>query len=81
DKPDVLATAYAPAAPDYSRQSPFDSILTDKSANDGRFVPQIGARDHAWAASILPPTVFSAAEQQCLASGIYFEARGESVKG
>lgn len=81
NKPDVLATAYAPAAPDYSRQSPFDSILTDKSANDGRFVPQIGARDHAWAASILPPAVFSAAEQQCLASGIYFEARGESVKG
>ena len=81
NKPDVLATAYAPAAPDYSRQSPFDSILADKGTNDGRFVPQIGARDHAWAASVLPPTVFSAAEQQCLATGIYFEARGESVKG
>ncbi|EJL51549.1 cell wall hydrolyses involved in spore germination [Rhizobium sp. CF122] len=79
-KADVLATAYAPAAPDYSRQSPFDSILTDK-ADDGRFVPQIGPRDHAWAASILAPSVFSAAEQQCLASGIYFEARGETVKG
>lgn len=80
DKADVLATAYSPAAPDYARQSPFDSILTD-SANDGRFVPQIGAKDHAWAASILPASVFSAGEQQCLASGIYFEARGESVKG
>ena len=79
-KADVLATAYAPSAPDYSRQSPFDSILTDK-ADDGRFVPQIGPRDHAWAASILAPSVFSAAEQQCLASGIYFEARGETVKG
>jgi spore germination cell wall hydrolase CwlJ-like protein len=78
-KADVLATAYAPAAPDYSRQSPFDSILKDKDA--GRFVPQIGPRDHAWAASVLPPSVFSAREQQCLASGIYFEARGESVKG
>jgi len=79
NKADVLATAYAPAAPDYSRQSPFDSILTDK--DEGRFVPQIGPKDHAWAASILPPSVFSASEQQCLASGIYFEARGESVKG
>ncbi|WP_454848373.1 cell wall hydrolase [Rhizobium binxianense] len=78
-KADVLATAYAPAAPDYSRQSPFDSILKDQDA--GRFVPQIGPRDHAWAASVLPPSVFSAREQQCLASGIYFEARGELVKG
>lgn len=80
DKADILATAYAPPAPDYSRQSPFDSILTDK-ADDGRFVPQIGPRDHAWAASVLSPSAFSAAEQQCLASGIYFEARGETVKG
>ncbi|MBX4907998.1 MULTISPECIES: cell wall hydrolase [Rhizobium] len=79
NKADVLATAYAPAAPDYARQSPFDSILTEPDS--GRFVPQIGPGDHAWAASVLPPSVFSAREQQCLASGIYFEARGESVKG
>lgn len=80
DKADILATAYAPSKPDFSRQSPFDAILTDRK-NDGRFVPEIGPGDHAWAATPLPPTVFSAAEQQCLASGIYFEARGESVKG
>ena len=79
NKADVLATAYAPPAPDYSRQSPFDSILTEKDS--GRFVPEIGPRDHAWAASVLAPSVFSAREQQCLASGVYFEARGESVKG
>ncbi|MBY5554559.1 cell wall hydrolase [Rhizobium leguminosarum] len=79
NKADVLATAYAPAAPDYARQSPFDSILTEQDS--GRFVPEIGPRDHAWAASVLAPSVFSAREQQCLASGIYFEARGESVKG
>ncbi|WP_027685802.1 cell wall hydrolase [Rhizobium leguminosarum] len=79
NKADVLATAYAPAAPDYARQSPFDSILAEPDS--GRFVPQIGPRDHAWAASVLAPSVFSAREQQCLASGIYFEARGESVKG
>ncbi len=79
NKADVLATAYAPAAPDYSRQSPFDSILAEQDS--GRFVPEIGPGDHAWAASVLPPSVFSAGEQQCLASGIYFEARGESVKG
>lgn len=80
NNPDILATAYAPAKPDYSRQSPFDAILTPK-ADAGRFVPEIGPKDHAWAATALPAATFSSKEQQCLASGIYFEARGESVKG
>ncbi|MGF9693227.1 cell wall hydrolase [Rhizobium sp. 0TCS1.26] len=81
-KADVLATAYAPAKPDFARQSPFDAILNDKADSEaGRFVPEIGPEDHAWAATPLPAEVFSAAEQQCLASGIYFEARGESAKG
>ncbi len=79
-KPDILATAYAEPAPDYARQSPFDSILTDKDSR-GRFIPQISPEDHAWAATPLPPEVFTAAEQECLANGIYFEARGESLKG
>ena len=76
---DVLATAYAPAEPDFARESPFDAIL--KKPDAGRFIPKVGPDDHAWAATPLPASVFSAAEQQCLASGIYFEARGESVKG
>lgn len=79
--PDVLATAYAPPAPDYARVSPFDSILTDKQEDQGRFIPEIGPQDHAWAATPLPASVFSDKEQKCLAEGIYFEARGESVKG
>ena len=78
---DVLAAAYASPAPDYARVSPFDSILAKDQDGEGRFVPQIGPKDHAWAANVLPPSVFSSDEQQCLATGIYFEARGESVKG
>lgn len=81
DRADVLATAYAPAEPDYARVSPFDSILTKKDDADGRFVPSIAPEDHAWAAAVLPPAVFSEAEQKCLTTGIYFEARGESLKG
>lgn len=79
--PDVLATAYAPPAPDYATVSPFDSILADKQPDQGRFIPDIGPKDHAWAATPLPASVFSDKEQKCLAEGIYFEARGESVKG
>lgn len=77
---DILATAYAPPEPDFARESPFDAILK-KKPESGRFVPAIGPKDHSWAATPLPPSVFSAEEQQCLASGIYFEARGESAKG
>lgn len=79
DKPDVLATAYAPGGPDYAKTSPFASVLRDQ--DDGRFRPPVPKNDHAWAGHVLPPHVFSSKEQQCLASGIYFEARGEPVKG
>nr|WP_246723559.1 cell wall hydrolase [Rhizobium sp. ARZ01] len=81
DGADILATAYAPPETDYARVSPFDSILTKRDQGEGRFVPEISAEDHDWAATVLPATVFSAAEQKCLAEGIYFEARGESLKG
>lgn len=80
DTPDVLALGYAPAKPDYAKTSPFESILVPEK-DSGRFIPPISARDHNWAATPLPPAVFNAAEQKCLAEGIYFEARGEPVKG
>jgi len=81
DKPDVLATAYAPVEPDYSKESPFETLLQDGTAGNGRFIPPVDKRDHGWAATALPATVFSEQEQRCLAAAVYFEARGESVKG
>ena len=81
DKPDVLATAYAPAEPDYAKTSPFETLLQDETAGGGRFVPPMKEGDHAWAGSILPASVFSEQEQRCLAAAVYFEARGELVKG
>jgi len=80
DKPDILATAYVRPEPDYARESPFDSILREDK-NAGRFIPEIAPDDHAWAATVLPSAVFSKEEQTCLAEGIYFEARSESLKG
>lgn len=80
DKADILATAYARVEPDYARESPFDSILRPKTET-GRFIPDIAPEDHAWAATALPPGVFTDNEQKCLAEGIYFEARGEELKG
>jgi spore germination cell wall hydrolase CwlJ-like protein len=80
DQPDVLALGYAPSTPDYYKTSPFDNILTEPKQG-GRFIPPLGKGDHEWLATPLPPSVFSKAEQKCLATGIYFEARSESVKG
>lgn len=81
DKADVLATAYAPAEPDYARASPFASLLKDEDPNAGRFVPPLAPGDHAWMKEPLPAHVFTSAEQKCLATAIYFEARGESLRG
>jgi spore germination cell wall hydrolase CwlJ-like protein len=79
DTPDSLATAYAGIGTK-SKSDPFDAILNG-DAEPVRFVPKIGPKDHAWAKTVLPESVFSAKEQRCLAEGIYFEARGELEKG
>ncbi len=82
DRADILATAYAPASPDYARASPFASLLGEEEEDAaGRFIPPVGKGDHDWMSKPLPEHVFSTAEQKCLAEGIYFEARGEDVKG
>ena len=80
DKADILATAYAPSQPDYAKASPFASLLLDEP-NDGRFIPPVAKGDHEWMSKPLPESVFSSAEQQCLAVAIYFEARGENTRG
>jgi spore germination cell wall hydrolase CwlJ-like protein len=82
DRADILATAYAPAEPDYAKKSPFASLLgEEKDDKGGRFIPPVAKGDHPWMRQPLPASVFSEAEQKCLAVGIYFEARGESLKG
>jgi len=78
---DVSALAYAPVEAALNRQTPFDSILREEKPAKGRFIPPIGKEDHAWAATPLPTSTFSAQEQKCLAEAVYFEARGESLKG
>lgn len=79
NRPDILATAYAVSGePD--KTSPFD-VLLKADPNDGRFIPPMGIGDHGWLEQVLPASVFSKAEQTCLANAVYFEARGESLRG
>lgn len=81
EQADVLATAYAPAEPDYAKASPFETLLQDENPDSGRFIPPLAKGDHAWMQTALPAAVFSKPEQTCLANAIYFEARGESLRG
>ena len=81
DRADILATAYAPPPPDFAEASPFASLLKEEAPDGGRFIPPMAGGDHEWMSRPLPASVFSDEEQRCLAEGIYFEARGESVKG
>ncbi|MCX8570957.1 MULTISPECIES: cell wall hydrolase [Hyphomicrobiales] len=81
DKADILATAYAPAEPDYAKASPFEALLRDDDQASGRFIPPMGKGDHSWLQNPLPASVFSKAEQTCLANAIYFEAQSEPLRG
>jgi spore germination cell wall hydrolase CwlJ-like protein len=48
---------------------------------DGRALGQFAPGQHNWVQNPLPLSVFEAKEQNCLAEGVYFEARGESADG
>lgn len=81
DAADVLATAYAPAEPDYAMASPFEALLKEDEPAGGRFIPPLGKGDHWWLKNPLPASAFSEKEQACLANAVYFEARSEPLRG
>ena len=73
--PNLLAYS---AEPEFER-SPFAEVLEDTAPIS--IVPKLDKGDHAWAADPLPKSSYSDREQHCLTAGIYFEARGEPVRG
>lgn len=74
-----VVLAYAPKPTIQS--DPFEGIIRDPAQTGAHFVPPIGKKDHAWAATPLPASAFKPKQQKCLAEAIYYEARGESVEG
>jgi spore germination cell wall hydrolase CwlJ-like protein len=77
----IIAFAYAPIEPDYARQSPFESVLKTENTTLNQEVVSFVKGDHEWAKKRLSESVMSTQEQRCLAAAVYFEARGENVKG
>lgn len=69
--------AYAPAGAD-DETKPFDALLGPEKGIV--LDPKIDAA-HAWLNDPLPASARSATQVKCLATAIYFEARGEPEKG
>ncbi len=78
DAPPVLL-AYAPARDADAEKAPFDAVIKNK-AMSAIVVPNVDV-NHAWVNDPLPASVHDAGEIKCLATAIYFEARGEPQLG
>ena len=79
----VQTTALAYANADAGEQATskiFDAVMAKKGRGSVVLDPNIDA-NHAWVNYALPSTVHSASETKCLATAIYFEARGEPERG
>jgi spore germination cell wall hydrolase CwlJ-like protein len=74
-----IAVAYAPADDGVS-SAPFDAVIREAANDSNRVLPDAPAT-HAWVNNPLPATSDSANELKCLATAIYFEARGEPEDG
>lgn len=72
----LVVSAYANPEQDKALSAPFTALLNRPMA-----IGKDGKPDHWWVMNKIPTNARSATEQKCLATAIYFEARGESVKG
>ncbi|BCP52633.1 hypothetical protein K32_12500 [Kaistia sp. 32K] len=75
----AVVSAYAPADIDRSMSAPFQALLGKPMGPTA--IGKDGKPDHWWVMNKIPPNARSATEQKCLATAIYFEARGEPLKG
>ncbi len=71
--------AYAGPDPADEIEKPFAAVMGDKVKN-AMLDPNIDAA-HAWLNNPIPVNARAASEVKCLATAIYFEARGEAEKG
>jgi spore germination cell wall hydrolase CwlJ-like protein len=80
-KPQAPALAYANAdAGEQATSKIFDAVMAKKGRGSVVLDPNIDV-NHAWVNDALPSNVHSASEVKCLATAIYFEARGEPERG
>jgi spore germination cell wall hydrolase CwlJ-like protein len=77
----TVALAYAADDPkDKKAAAAIDAVISTKITPRGLLVPNVDA-NHAWVNKPLPASARSKTEMKCLATAIYFEARGEPERG
>jgi len=74
-----VIVAYASAAEPVTK-APFDAVIKKGSLDPNVVMPNAPAT-HAWVNNPLPASARSESELKCLATAIYFEARGEPEEG
>ena len=74
-----VMAAYAPSDGGTSA-APFDAVINKNAVTANVVMPDAPAT-HAWVNNPLPKSADSAKELKCLATAIYFEARGEPEEG
>ncbi len=77
---DPVAVAYAPNEAGAADAVPFDAVIKNGAVDPNVVIPNAPAT-HAWVNDPLPAGVRSESELKCLATAIYFEARGEPEEG
>jgi spore germination cell wall hydrolase CwlJ-like protein len=75
-----VAVAYAPNEAGAADAVPFDAVIKNGAVDPNVVIPDAPAT-HAWVNNPLPASVHTESELKCLATAIYFEARGEPEEG
>lgn len=76
----AMLLSYAPADDERGSKPPFDAVIGKTSRGAVVLDSKIDA-SHAWLNNPLPASARSTTEVKCLATAIYFEARGEPETG
>ncbi len=79
DNASASLLAYAGGDPSEAIEKPFEAVM-GKNLKGALLDPNIDDA-HAWVNNALPADARSASEVKCLATAIYFEARGEETTG
>lgn len=73
--------AYAPVDTNAAAFDAFDALIRPLAKPAFDIPMPDPVNDHAWAANPIPDSARSNAERRCLAEAVYFEARGEPIRG
>ena len=73
--------AYADPGLPEELTAPFEALISPQPRPGVPLAAPDPVNDHAWVANPIPESARSQAERRCLAEAVYFEARGEPIRG